>query len=176
MWQNINVWRACILFLIIFLRYKFLNFAPYRDYLFDSSNTFAVWISDSLIDDGEPRSRVRPLIQKVIPGIRYEFEGELLSVLRKAVGLFIASYPPPHRLQKEILSRSPSPPQLCRRHLRLGISHVPHMCCTYVCTLDSGVYRTTFSSVPGKNVARRKRLPTMTMVEIYLRDFVISKI
>ena len=42
-----------------------------------------------------------------------ELEGELLSVLREAVGLFIASYPPPHRLQKEILSRSPSlpPPQ-----------------------------------------------------------------
>lgn len=37
-----------------------------------------------------------------------ELEGELLSVLREAVRLFIASYPPPHRLQKEILSRSPS--------------------------------------------------------------------
>lgn len=106
-----NVHVSCILFLIISSRYKFLNFArSYRDYLFDSWNTFAVWISDSLIDDGEPRSRKRPLIQKVIPGIRYELEGELLSVLREAVGLFIASYPPPHRLQKEILSRSPSPP------------------------------------------------------------------
>lgn len=53
--------------------------------------------------------RERPLIQKAIPGIRYGTRRRATFRSQGGCRLFIASYPPPHRLQKEILSRSPSP-------------------------------------------------------------------
>lgn len=70
-------------------------------------------------------------------------------------GLFIASYPPPHRLQKEILSRSPSPPSAAAT--TFGISVL--ICTVHTCPLWSRerAYRSTFSSGASKNVEPERR-------------------